>query len=62
MDNMKWSHLPVAGGLFDQHPQFIEEVRYIFNERNAYREKKQSEREAEMSRKNRGVAGGRRGR
>lgn len=57
---MKWAHLPVAGGIFDQHPQWVEETRYIFNERNAFREQEQKKREAEMKGRNRGVAGGRR--
>jgi len=57
---MKWAHLPVAGGIFDQHPQWVEETRYIFNERNAYREKEAKAREAEMKGRNRGVAGSRR--
>lgn len=30
-DAMKWAHLPVAGGIYDQHPQLIEEFQYIFN-------------------------------
>lgn len=60
MDNMRWTHLPWPGGLYDQHPQFIEEIRYIFNERNAQREKEQQQRESQMNAKNRGVAGGRR--
>jgi len=58
---MRWAHLPVAGGLLDQHPQFLEEIRYIFNERNAQREREAKAREAEMKRNNRGgVAGSRR--
>ena len=27
----RWSHLPVAGGWYDQHPQLIEEWTVIFN-------------------------------
>jgi hypothetical protein len=27
---MKWNHLPVAGGLYDQHPQLLDEWSYIF--------------------------------
>lgn len=50
MDNMKWAHLPVAGGLFDQSPQFIEETRYIFQERNAYQAEQQRKQEAEQKR------------
>jgi hypothetical protein len=28
---MKWNHLPVAGGLYDQHPQLLDEWQYIFS-------------------------------
>jgi len=59
---MRWAHLPMAGGIHDQHPQFIEEIRYIFNERNAQREREAKAREQETKRRNSGVAGGRRGR
>jgi hypothetical protein len=59
---MKWAHLPVAGGLLDQHPQFLEEIAYIFQERNAYREREQKRREAEQRQGKGRVAGGRRGR
>jgi hypothetical protein len=37
---MKWAHLPVAGGIYDQHPQFIEEMRWIFQRRNEVQEQK----------------------
>jgi len=58
LDNMKWNHLPVAGGLFDQHPRFVEEITYIFNERNAYQEAQRRKQEAEMKR-NSGGSGAR---
>lgn len=32
-ENMRWNHLPVAGGLYDQHPQLLEEWRYIFEQK-----------------------------
>ena len=28
--NMKWAHLPVAGGLYDQHPRFIDDMMMLF--------------------------------
>ena len=40
---MKWNHLPVAGGIYDQHPQLLEEWSYIF-------EKKAEEEERERQR------------
>lgn len=39
-DAMRWNHLPVAGGLYDQSPELLEDFFYIFMERNAYEEKK----------------------
>lgn len=60
---MKWNHLPVAGGLYDQHPRFIEEVQYIFRERAAYQERKRKEDERKQKLNkggSRGVAGRRR--
>lgn len=27
---MKWAHLPVAGGLYDQHPKLMDEWDIIF--------------------------------
>lgn len=47
---MKWAQLPVAGGIYDQHPQFIEEIRFIFAERDKFREEEHKRREQEMKR------------
>lgn len=52
-EGMKWSHLPVAGGLYDQHPQLLDEWRYIFAERARHEEKEQKKREAEQRRNSR---------
>ena len=32
----RWSHLPVQGGWYDQHPLFVDELAIIFEERGAY--------------------------
>lgn len=47
---MKWAHLPMAGGLYDQHPQLLEEFSIIFAARAAKeeRERKAEKRKAEM--------------
>jgi hypothetical protein len=45
---MKWSHLPVAGGIYDQHPTLIAGFFYIFQERNAYEAEKQKEQAREQ--------------
>lgn len=39
---MDWNHLPVAGGIYDQHPKMMDDFMYIF--------KKKAERE-ELDRK-----------
>ncbi len=52
-DAMKWSHLPVAGGLYDQHPRLLEEFMFIFAERGDHERSEQERREREMKRKSR---------
>lgn len=32
-DAMQWSHLPVAGALYDQHPKLLEDWMHIFSVR-----------------------------
>lgn len=29
-ENMKWAHLPVAGGIYDQRPEFIDDLYTYF--------------------------------
>ena len=46
--HMEWAHLPVAGGIYDQHPAFLEQLMIIFtikdgeDRRKAEREKNQA--------------------
>lgn len=47
-DNMKWSHLPMAGGLYDQDPDFIAKMNYIFGQRNEHQRKEQEAQQAKM--------------
>lgn len=54
---LKWTHLPVDGGLYDQHPQLLEEWRYIFAVRSEYERNEQSKRENEAKNKSRGSSG-----
>jgi len=44
---MKWAHLPVAGGLYDQSPELLEAFQLIFAERGEAEaeERKKQERE-----------------
>ena len=39
---MKWNHLPVPGGLYAQHPKFMDDMYFIF-QRKAHYEAKQAE-------------------
>lgn len=41
---MRWSHLPVAGGIYDQHPRLLEEWAVIFHEKGEH-EKAEAERQ-----------------
>jgi len=45
---MKWAHLPVAGGLYDQHPQLIDEWDILFEMDAHYQLQRQRQQEAEM--------------
>jgi hypothetical protein len=31
LEATRWTHLPVGGGWYDQHPLFVEEVQTIFS-------------------------------
>lgn len=58
MEGMKWSHLPLPGGLYAQHPQLLDEIEYIFQERGKAQEKKRKEDEKKNARRGgKGVAG-----
>lgn len=48
---MKWNHLPVAGGIYDQHPKLIDEWMILFELQAKHREKEQQRQAAEMRRK-----------
>lgn len=61
-ENLKWTHLPVAGGLYDQHPDLLAQWRYIFSERNRREAEKakETERKAQANRTGRAPVAGRR--
>ncbi len=44
-ENMKWTHLPVAGGLYDQHPDLIDGFDIIFRARAKHEAEEQRKRE-----------------
>lgn len=41
-DAMKWNHLPVAGGLYDQHPMLLDSFAVIFSIRSEHERKEQA--------------------
>lgn len=43
MEAMEWKHLPLAGGLYDQHPDFIVKMQQYMVTRAAYEKKKQDQ-------------------
>jgi hypothetical protein len=52
LDHMKWNHLPVAGGLYDQNPDLLMQFEYIFGERAKQQEKENRKQRAEADRNN----------
>lgn len=42
---MEFRHLPVAGGIYDQHPVFIESMMLLLSERGIYEREKQKREE-----------------
>lgn len=59
---MRWNHLPVAGGLYDQHPQLLEEFNLIFAAKARKEERERKEQERKMEAKQRSGVGRRRAR
>jgi hypothetical protein len=60
---MKWNHLPVAGGIYNQDPDLLLKFDYIFRKRAEQEEREQTRREREQKRGGAGrsrVAGKRR--
>jgi hypothetical protein len=39
---MKWNHLPVAGGIYDQHPKLIDEWMILFEEQAKERQRQET--------------------
>lgn len=50
-DAMQWGVLPVAGGLYDQHPKLLEEWSHIFQVRNEYQQEQHERQMREAKRK-----------
>lgn len=49
-ENMKWNHLPNAGGLYDQHPELLEKFLFIFQSRQEYQAEEEKRQEDERKR------------
>jgi hypothetical protein len=47
---MEWKHLPVAGGIYDQHPDFVEGMMMLMEERGRHQEEEAKRKEAESKR------------
>jgi hypothetical protein len=46
---MRWNHLPVAGGIYDQHPELIRKLEIVFEARAKHEAKEERKRKhAEM--------------
>ena len=41
LESMEWKHLPNAGGMYDQHPDFVEKVKYYMGQRYQAEKEKQ---------------------
>jgi hypothetical protein len=48
---MKWSALPVAGGLYDQHPKLLDQWAYIFARQAEERDRERRANEAKQKQK-----------
>jgi hypothetical protein len=47
---MKWTHLPLAGGIYDQHPDLLDKFMYLFAKKSEQAEKERKKQEAEAKR------------
>jgi hypothetical protein len=47
---MEWAALPVQGGIYDQHPQLIDEWMVIFEARNRHEQRENERRKRESKR------------
>jgi hypothetical protein len=57
---MKWTHLPVAGGIYDQHPKLLDDFLVIMEIDGKVQEDKHREMERKQQQQQRGAGGSRR--
>jgi len=48
---MQWCSLPVAGGLYDQHPKLVAQWQILFREKSEWEKIENDRRERESKRK-----------
>jgi len=46
---LEWNHLPVAGGLYDQHPKLIDEWEILFAAVAKHEKQEQARKDAEAA-------------
>ena len=47
---MKWNHLPVAGGIYDQDPDLLNGFQILFNERHIAEKEEEAREKAKSNR------------
>jgi hypothetical protein len=47
---MRWNHLPVPGGIYDQHPKLLEQFQTIFQRLAVEEQREADRRKREMQR------------
>lgn len=50
---MEWNHLPEPGGIYQQHPQLLDDWLYIWQVRHDEEDRKDRQRKAEMDQQTR---------
>lgn len=58
LEGIKWSTLPVAGGLYDQHPDFVKKMMYIRGEVTAAQRKERAEQQKKINAKKPNIRNG----
>lgn len=56
-EGMKWAHLPVAGGIYDQDPKLLAAFRYIMGEKSAHEAREAKKQKRQPDAKNAGILG-----
>ena len=50
---MSWAHLPVEGGIYDQHPKFMDDMLFLMNEDAKAEKRRHDESQRKMKRSGR---------